>query len=958
MKINYKKIFNQLIEDYPHDIYKFERVYNDMQNELKKVKECWFEQVHYSIPYQDILESDVWSVEEKVRLLRLFGYNKHEYSIELRDFRDNTTHEFLANEYLIRKNNLSGYEALIKTYNEIELRDIALLAGASKLEKFRNLFAVVINVCQDKDKSKYLRIILENLPEEYFNELLKPYYERYRLLDIENKSIIPYIIKSNDIELIKEYIQFIDVNMYLIEAVETNSIEIVDLFLRKGADVNYLTDEVILSRLTPLKVAIRNNNYEMVNYLISKGAKIEPDTEIIDYVDRIENSKLNIIGGCGNLDIITNNNVKMISNKLVNDEVNLIKYERESSPLEFATKLSEDNYKENNRCYNLFDIYFKGKTFYRDNKVKFDIWNKTPDIIERTKIVDLLFDKVKDKSNINYNDLIIFSLISGEAKLLKKYYKYALDYDYNFDFDKLFTVFFSLKIFHNRDYYDSFFDFIKEYDKENDLFIKFMNYYIKNEVYNFGLYRFSVNDFNKKLLDRIDNKEKRKKICLVPYCKDKESLKYLLSIGFDINQIDNKGRNILYYLLCNNKDDDLTEQEMELFEFLVENVDLSKKDFDNRTVLYYAMQNFNTKDEFIYAHQSKVLTRTRKESAVAKLISKMTKEDVCNDDIKTVLERRTEYCSGFGEKIHLEYVYQHHRELFDALIDKGFILSDKILKSIFDNLYPETERGKKRLDDIVLSKTLDFLYQRLDLNTEIQKLSIETEYQSIMSYLNLNNVSFDNFLVRLRKFNNEVSSLKDFYLNNIQKRFDPKKYLEYAKENFDTVYENLDDYTLKIIIKALQCFGTEGLDTILSVADSFNINHCIFDTSIDYNYWNYYAMISDIVDYDEEGIPIYGNEHFGAYYVRKNWQDKIVLDGGLMHYAILTDNLSMVKLLQERGALFKLVHNDVDYTWNYVNSNTMLNYMESFLGKRDYKDFDDEEKDYYLKLISKDEKKD
>ena len=66
-EINYKKILKQLIEEYPHELDKIEKVINDAKENGQFVR----------IEFSEIIKSNIWDSEEKARLLTLLGYNKY-----------------------------------------------------------------------------------------------------------------------------------------------------------------------------------------------------------------------------------------------------------------------------------------------------------------------------------------------------------------------------------------------------------------------------------------------------------------------------------------------------------------------------------------------------------------------------------------------------------------------------------------------------------------------------------------------------------------------------------------------------------------------------------------------------------------------------------------------------------------------------------------------------------------
>lgn len=935
-KIDYKKLLKRLIDEYPHELDKIEKIVDDADKNGQVAR----------IEFDEIIKSDIWSSDEKARLLILFGYNKREHEIR---YTDRGNCEFKTRDYLytIEHDILSGFEALMKVYKDIESHYTSTYI--SKDDSYRDIFAVVIKKCKDENKVTYLKAILDNLTTEDIKRLIAPYYSG-NIRTICNGSIFTNIIASKDLNLIKEYIDYVDdINMYLQEAVATGDIEIVKFFLDKGADINYLTDEVVLGRLTPLKTAIANNDYEMAKFLIDNGADVNLQVDGTNFINRL-NNQIEVIDRIN----LFNPYYHRESFNEEDEKAKQHKYIRVSSPLEYAIKLREQGYK-GDPYYTSYKVYFKGETHNVKNDLLVDKNTVSEQVKNRGALVDLIFDKLEDKKSINYNDLINFTFITRDVEKFKKYKEYAIEYNYQFDFDSLFEMYFDFAYENDKEIVIPFMDLIAKYDKDSNLYLKLFNYYLNKKINRFGIYKFSVDDFNKELLNRIPE-EKRKEICLIPYCKDIYSLKYLISLGFDINQTDEKGRNIFYYLLCNRHEwEDLTEQEIELFNYLLDNLNISMKDKDNKTVLYYAMQKFNTKNEYYYARKEVVGTRSKLEKAVVILISEMPKEDVCNDDITKALEGRLKLEGNYGEQlIYFECIYQYHKELFEALIDKGFVLSDEILNNMFESLYPKDEREKERLKDkINMDETLDFLYSKLDRNVEIQELDIEQEFNNLTHQIDGEGITFDEFLENIKKFNNQIISLNQFYENNIKKRFNPERYLQYAKEKYNTVYANLDRYLLLALIKTVRKFGNEKLAIVLDNLPNYDINTRVWCEDIGLIYWQYLEQVENIIGSDKDGNLIYGDDRFhGENVYARDYDEPIEFSGGLIQYAILTDDLPLVKLLQEKGASLNFYIDGEDYTWDYVGSYTMLNYIESIIGKKKYSDLDGDEKSYYLRLIN------
>ena len=530
-KIDYKKLLKRLIDEYPHELDKIEKIVDDADKNGQVAR----------IEFDAIIKSYIWSSDEKARLLRLFGYNKREHEIR---YTDRGNCEFKTRDYLytIEHDILSGFEALMKVYKDIESHYTSTYI--SKDDSYRDIFAVVIKKCKDENKVTYLKAILDNLTTEDIKRLIAPYYSG-NIRTICNGSIFTNIIASKDLNLIKEYIDYVDdINMYLQEAVATGDIEIVKFFLDKGADINYLTDEVVLGRLTPLKTAIANNDYEMAKFLIDNGADVNLQVDGTNFINRL-NNQIEVIDRIN----LFNPYYHRESFNEEDEKAKQHKYIRVSSPLEYAIKLREQGYK-GDPYYTSYKVYFKGETHNVKNDLLVDKNTVSEQVKNRGALVDLIFDKLEDKKSINYNDLINFTFITRDVEKFKKYKEYAIEYNYQFDFDSLFEMYFDFAYGNGKEIVIPFMDLIAKYDKDSNLYLKLFNYYLNKGIIKYGIYnKFSIDDFNKELLNRI-SEEKRKKIFLIPYCKDIDSLKYLISFGFDINQTDEKGRNILYYLLC------------------------------------------------------------------------------------------------------------------------------------------------------------------------------------------------------------------------------------------------------------------------------------------------------------------------------------------------------------------------------------------------------------------------
>ena len=922
-EMNYKKIFEKFLIEHPHQLDALEKIATDAHQAME---------FDVYLSTKEIIENNIWDVKEKIRLLNFFH---HDTCGEKLILKDEYGHDCKVPAYLysIQYGFYDGFEALMLVYeNSKKISD----DYNSKSDFYRKVAQTIAIEGRDGEKELYLKKMLTNLDKSL---IVEPHYEGNFIGNICNSSIFSSILQCKSLELVRFYLPYVSqINSYLTEAVATGNIKIVKLFLERGADVNFVEQDLILGKLTPLKMAIANNDYAMFRFLVDHGADMNLKVDCSDFLSKIKNYKSNIFSSYGGLLRCNFSDEKVISQ---------LKYISNSSPLEYAIKLSNNGVKE--ISYQKFDVCFKDKLEKYQDHFVVDVSDVNERVKNREKIVDLLFHQVEDRESIDYTDLIVFSFMTRNLNHLKRDFQVVLDFHYSIDFELLFQRYFEFQLQEDSEILYSFLDFQKQYDASGEIILIFFQHYLEKFVYrNCNFYE---TGFSRTLLNSISLK-KRTNLCLVPYCKNLSTLKWLLSLGFDINQVDCQGRNILYYLL---KSSFFGEEEQELFDYLLENLNLLLRDNHNKNMLYYGLQNFSTENDIWYAQEKWKFEMSKLEKALIKLISKMPKQEILssNADINQIFLKRTEYCSSYGEKIYFEYIYQYHKELFENLLEKGFVFEDKMLEHIFACLYPIKKDKRERLyDEIDKKATLDFLYKKLDYDIEIQKLDIKSEFKKVMSYLKEKEfiLNFDEFQRLLKDFNIQILSLNSFYQHHVQKKYCPEKYLEYARERYNTIYDGLDYYLFFLIIWGIQRYGNDKIECILDIIPNYDINSSVFEEDVNFNYWRYVGQVSNIIGWDDDGYPMYGNEHFEAKNVREDDDENIEFTGNLMQYAILSDDLSMVKSLQKYGASLQYFIDEKDHTWDYVNSYTMLRYIESFVGEKNKSDFTLAEKNYYLKL--------
>lgn len=960
-KIDYKKILEKLVKDDHHALDKIEKVIADSKKNDKFV--------YASLSFKEIVNDKEWNASEKERLLRLFGYEKSEQELE---YIDKYSHKqkMDASVHMIKFNNLSGFTAYMNCFKDIESHYTGTYI--TKDESYRHILDAINNQASkttekytDNRKVKYseiltkeqelefMKVALSILSEEDKKRLCADFYEAHCLKAVNNRSIFINIIKTGNIELIDEYVPYVDnISAYLSYAVDTGNIEVVRHFIADlGADINYYPKEAIYGLLTPLKRAINNNDYEMVEFLLDTGADINLSVLEEDFIDNLHNTSLKIFDRW--------NHVHPKRCKENDEDVKDLQYLRTSTPLEYATTIN--NY-EQSQCYAGYLISFEGNTNYVYNKMKIDNEKPIEEQISRAKIINLLFEKADKSKGVNATDLLCTALVTQDTLNINKYIDYIIANKMEVDVNKLFNLFLYLNLDKYEELTSILMNFIEKYSKNSSKVKKqLFNMYLDKTVKYYAREGFVLNNFTSTLLNGIDNCD-RKTIILMPYVKDVETAKKLMDLDFDIKQTDKDGKNILFRLLhYRYKRDKLTTKEKELFEFLTtinketkeRLIDIRHRDNYNKNALYYALRTMDTEDEYRYGSKEEVYTYTDFEDLVADFIDMLPEKEVNNKDVVEVLETRmTEFCSynsARSNRIHADFVYQHHKKLMTALRRKMFF-SDKIYQEIFEKLYPTEEYKIELLNSRVqVEPSLDFVYEVLDKNTKIQKISIAKNYDKYINYLIKTNASFEEFLCVFKKLIDDVKKLEQFYKRNITKRYNVDKYLEYVKNKYNVSYNDLSSFILRMIIFGIRKYGSDNLPLILELCPFFDINTVIYDEDIKMSYYTHLAEVT-VDDYDDEGYPVEPEDRFEAENLRLDYDDNILFTGALIHYGILINDIELVKYLQSIGAKTKLIIEGENHTWDYVNSTAMAALLEPEVGPRDLAELDEEERKYLLGL--------
>lgn len=903
VKINYKKLLKEMIEKHPHEIDKIIKIINDAHNNNQ----------YLSLDFDTIIKNNEWNAEEKEILLKSLGYSQQQ--IICYDEKNGKTYSLSAIKFSIEYDYIESFKALIR------ILDITN-SSCYRHETYDSIIYTIEQIENYEKKAKYMNALLENINKDDFEELTKLNYFEYSYFNFININIITSIIETQNLELIKKYIDYIkdknQLNIYFLNAVETGNIEIVKLFIDNGADVNYISDEVILGEFTPLKIAIKMNNFEMVKFLVQNGADVDLkfDIDNEEFIKHFNNPQVNI----PDIDKWTKEKQKKANNPYTK-EIKDLMFRRGSLPIEFGSKI---NYVESTYINNILKVHFI------DQIIDFDIDKPTDKCLERMQIIDYLFDKTNNKNNLDFINLLTITFLANDKDKFNKYTKYIIDNNIEVDIKRLLN---DCIIYNTQNLIDEFLEFVNIYCKTS--YLEIYKIYLTKSCFSLS------SELSKNLLNRI-SKEERIELPLMPLCKNLDQIKELETLGFDINQIDSNGNNILFKLLHNKSYQDFTDEDIKMFDYLLDKIDLLHKNKDGYNILSYALYLLPTYEEEKYVKANSTDCLTHYEEQLIKLINKISNYDISCNEISKVIIKKLNHEYACNLNMNIIYIYQLHKHLFNSLFEAGFNikLSDEILEELINNLYNCNElKGK-----IDIEATKEYFFTKLDRNRQIQTLDIENIFKKFNFSILNNNLTFEEFSKNLVQFNKEINSLKLFYEKNICQKLYPQKYMEFAKKTYNTTYEDLDKYLLIIIISAIQKYGADKLNFILDLIPDYNIDFSVFNEDIGFSLDTYL----DIIGTDDQREPIYDCKRKINTFENNN----IKFTGGLMQYAILTDNLDMVKLLQRRGANLFFVIDDLDFTWNYVNSKAMETYISSFT-EPIHSDLNNDEQEYLSNLLNK-----
>lgn len=678
MKYTYdmqEKALKYLIENVPHDLEKFQSLYNvEIEGNSRA-----------EVPLHDILFSNVWTSDEKAQLIQLYRHNdekKHEYREWTYKSYENDIGSSVGIEGLplidqcIKQKNYSGMQALLSLGAHISVATITRIVEYIKDPSERYKFCeLLVSYYGDKENIKAYRgngnlCYLTEIPtlcDRYpaYNESIWGSKELWRTV-----SSMEDICSTNDLELVKLFLPTVkNINPLFMFAVKSKNIEMVKLFIEAGADVNFqdLEFENDNNRRifkTPLKIAIDNNDLEMVKFLHQNGANL-------DFVDKSERMQ-EFIGNLGKEE----SEKETHQYKDYWDRHDYIVWAK--TPLEYAINLGAASIINQDLIND--DSARRNDGFEKQFK-------------DRIDIVKYLYENgaTFGDDQINYTDLICFAIKSDDFASTKYYFEEAVKNGCELDFAKIISFIHNpgvIKSSNSSMIYRSFEEGARPWFKLCDKYSKMIdpkNYHRNVKLMLEKLFaEFSYNDYQfnkyKDLITDFSNTLPKDMLKDIPaiFGVGLKNLEEVLSLGYDINSVEN-GKNILMDYIINRQ---INIDVLNKLISLGANINYQDVQSGN-SVLSCIMtkipiydfgkfiHNFNTETGQLYYPPEEYEKEIK--SLVKTIIELTNKEIIMSESVKEHVYKRIK--PGYPQIIY--------NEILEALSKKGFEVDDDyVTKSI------------------------------------------------------------------------------------------------------------------------------------------------------------------------------------------------------------------------------------------------------------------------------------
>lgn len=545
---NQKKALEYLIENTPHDMEKFAKLYNIEVEEGYKAR----------VSLESVLISDTWSTEEKTFLIKLYNYQdpKDNHSWNYKTYEREVGYmEGMEGlpliDQCIKNNSYTGVETLLNLGNYISVATIKRIIEYIKNPEERYKYCeLIVNHCKDMETIKAYRgtgnvCYLKEIPSlcDRYPEYTDDFCGKKSLW--RTVSSMEYICATNDLKLVKLFLPTVkNIKPLFMHAVKTNNIEMVKMFIEAGADVNYQDTEFEADNnrtvfKTPIKIAIDNNNLEMVMFLHQNGADL-------NYVDKSERMQ-EYVNKLGREEEKATHEYSHAWDK--HDYINWT-----YSPLEYAINLG---------AASIIDAELINNASTRVND---DIEKQFKD---RAYIVKYLYDNGAKFTNgeVNYTDLICYAIKSDNFEDTEYYFKEAYKAGSKLDFNKIISFIHipgHAKLANDIETHYKYFEegatpwfnlcleYSEKLDNENHLqniknmLEKLFADFAFNE-FQFNKYRETIKDFTSKL-----PKETLKDIPAIFHIS-LSNLEEILALGYDINSTNEYGYNLLMHYILNKR---------------------------------------------------------------------------------------------------------------------------------------------------------------------------------------------------------------------------------------------------------------------------------------------------------------------------------------------------------------------------------------------------------------------
>lgn len=921
--VNLEKLFKKVYEEDHHNLDLLIKIY------IERDLPYWDEEA--KTIFQKVIYDRSWSAEEKARLIdelhigfveRRLKINNNEKDIpnfaHTLMFKNETGLKALVIHgfKLVDEKNLSSWLASILYYinqrtfstyqKEIKDNHVDTYGPSGEHEYFGYIYPGQFT---HKDELSYMKLVLSVIPEEMIPKLVN-----------ENINIINFIINTQNFKFIDKYLDLYngDISVFLPAAVETGNLYLVKHLVSKGANPNYQYKSQVN---TPVEVAVLCNYNHILKYLIECGASV---------------------------DIKRNHRDQLYS------------------ATEMSYLLTKYHQHVGLGYYCSYDFMrpHQGVKLWGNSENEY---TRTPGSevpkksIKRTEIVHTCFENSNLKNELDYTSILITSIFSVDKKYINEYVKYIREN--NIDID-LFKILDFIKI-SNCDNNDEIIQYLKDYiipccTNASEKITKYLNNIVtewpivKSEQEAGHAIKYSITYIDT-LLNFVSDEDK-KNVILVPHVRNVRNLKVLLKHGFDVNQKDEHGNTILINLFTirdvSYDYGDFSEDEFELFKFLTKKDQETNETLSDITIcnesgynaLAMGIKFLHLHDEDGKSEINNVNIKTKVETALVELTSMLPKECVDIDSVHKMLERRLIYRDigpdGKRDGITFQHgkllpvcVYQNHFYLFTEL-KKKMNFSKKFSHNFFDEYFSLIEGVFGTLTNIDYEKTEEFLYSCIDDDNEIQHLSISNVFDELSK--KLPNASYEEYLKMLQELSETSRLLEEFYHKHISNKICKDKYLEFVAKKYGTRYDVSQHYLIQFISYGISNFGIDKVEEILHACPQFD-NNSIESFKIPLNFASIYS--ANFEYFDAAGYP---HEIDGMTWPKiakkRFWDlcdDETYMKGTLMSYAILLDDLELVKKLERLGFdFYPECDEEVDIIWDYVTSSKMKEYLESKVGSQ------------------------